>query len=233
MIYSNSDSLTLLSWNIAKINNKKFLLYVEELLEKYQINLFLFQEFKKTKTQDWYFQDFSYALSPNIETKKNLFGVLSAFNIPCQRALPLLTTKKELKYLTKKSALVTSHPLKNEQILLVINIHAINFTSNKDYAYELGIIEKYATNHKGPLILAGDFNSWNFARAHQLQTLAKSLELQEVIFSSHIHVKKFFKYPLDHIFYRGLELIEEKTFQAPFSDHNPLLAKFTLPKTTD
>jgi len=233
MIYSNSDSLTLLSWNIAKINNKKFLLYVETLLEKYQINLFLFQEFKKVKAQDWYFQNFSYALSPNIKTKKSFFGVLSAFDFACQKALPLLTTKKELKYLTKKSVLVTSHLLKNGQILLVINIHAINFTSNKDYSYELGIIEKYAKNHKGPLILAGDFNSWNFARTYQLSTLAKSLSLQEVTFSEKNHIKKFFKYPLDHIFYRGLILVEKQSLKAPFSDHNPLLAKFVLPKVID
>lgn len=82
-------------------------------------------------------------------------------------------------------------------------------------------------NHKGKMIVAGDFNTWNKKRMSKLHELRENLGLEMVPFKQGDHVKSFMGKHLDFIFYRGVELIEHSVDKEKgLSDHNPLFAQF-------
>lgn len=227
---SCANEFTVLCWNVAKLtNDRKFIDYLERLIEDEKIDILLLQEFKKSIAKEMHIGDYSYVLSPNMETKKHIFGVLSAFKIHCEDNISLLSKKREFKYLTHKSALITTHKLNNTQKLLIAHVHAINFVKNCDFYNELDEIKTNIHTHKGAMILAGDFNTWNSKRSAYLREMTQELSLEEIIFKEDMHRKKFFGWHLDHIFYRGFRLIDSKVLNSKkISDHNPIIAKFAI-----
>ncbi|MEQ4925117.1 endonuclease/exonuclease/phosphatase family protein [Proteus hauseri] len=125
-----------------------------------------------------------------------------------------------------KSALITVYPLITGDHLMVINVHAINFSFGVDvYQRQLGNLAIHIIHHKGPIILAGDFNAWSRPRVNILKRFARTLRLKEVTFAEDLRTKAFGK-PLDYIFYRGLLLDKAEVLITNASDHNPLVATF-------
>jgi len=82
-------------------------------------------------------------------------------------------------------------------------------------------------NHQGPLILAGDFNSWRKDRQAILDKLSHALSLQRVGYESHRRITVFGN-PIDHVYYRGLDIVDASSPSVTSSDHNPLLVTFKL-----
>jgi endonuclease/exonuclease/phosphatase (EEP) superfamily protein YafD len=92
----------------------------------------------------------------------------------------------------------------------------------------LEAIARKLDSHTGPLILAGDFNGWNSSRAETIEIFRHRLGLRRVPFEAR-HLKSFGGYPLDLLFYRELQLEASDVLPLEeYSDHNPLLAKFSL-----
>ncbi len=224
------DNFNLLCWNIAKLSKKeKFKNYLEELISKEKLDFLLLQEVKEEIAKDIGIEDFSYILCANIETKKHLFGVMSAFKFSCQDYKEILTSSKELSFLTRKSSLFTLHPIKQNRELLVVNIHAINFVTAKIFKEELEYIESQISPFKGSLIVAGDFNTWNKKRVKILNDFKEKLSLNKVDFQDDKNLKKVFNKTLDHIFYRGLHVKASKVIKnSELSDHNPIVVKFSF-----
>lgn len=127
-----------------------------------------------------------------------------------------------------KSALITVYPLVDKRLLMVVNIHSINFSLGVDiYNQQLISIGEHLANHQGPVIFAGDFNSWSRKRLYLLYRFARAMRLQEVRFSNDYRIKAF-GLPLDFVFYRGLTLKEATVINTTASDHNPLFVKFMI-----
>lgn len=125
-----------------------------------------------------------------------------------------------------KSALVTAYPLPGGEILMVVNIHAVNFSLGIDvYSKQLGPIGEQIIHHTGPVIMAGDFNAWSRQRINALYTFAGDMGLEEVNFTDD-HRRKAFGRPLDFVFYRGMSVTEASVLVTRASDHNPLLVEF-------
>ncbi|AUX71817.1 endonuclease/exonuclease/phosphatase family protein [Erwinia pyrifoliae] len=125
-----------------------------------------------------------------------------------------------------KSALVTAYALPNDQVLMVVNIHAVNFSLGIDvYSKQLGPIGEQIVHHQGPVIMAGDFNAWSRQRINALYRFAREMGLREVRFTDD-HRRKAFGRPLDFIFYRGMGVAEASVLVTRASDHNPLLVEF-------
>ena len=79
-----SDTFTVLCWNVAKLTlSNSYKEYLKLLVESENINILLLQEVKKHLTNELDIYGYSYVLSPNIQTKNHIFGVLSAFKISC------------------------------------------------------------------------------------------------------------------------------------------------------
>ncbi len=223
------EEFSLLCWNVAKLTLKSsYKDFIESLIQNHNFDLLLLQEVKKSISHELDIYDYSYVLSPNIETKKHIFGVLSAFKSSCEAEFAILSKKRELRYATHKVSLITHHRISNNDILLVVNLHAINFVNNTAFKNELDHLYASVRNHKGAMIVAGDFNTWNLKRVQFLHEFTNNLSLKKVDFSDDRHIKKIFTNSLDYIFYRDLHLTYSEVIDSKkISDHNPIIAKFS------
>ncbi|MDR0953725.1 MAG: endonuclease/exonuclease/phosphatase family protein [Elusimicrobiota bacterium] len=111
--------------------------------------------------------------------------------------------------------------------MLVINVHAINFKGIKAFEENLRQAKNLLKLFKGPIIIAGDFNTWSKRRLLAAKTLIQSLHMREVKFTPDNRAR-FFKHPVDYIFTRGLKLQKAWIPITKSSDHNPMRAIFTL-----
>ncbi|MEA1063700.1 endonuclease/exonuclease/phosphatase family protein [Erwinia sp. HR93] len=126
-----------------------------------------------------------------------------------------------------KSALVTVYPIPDGRLLMVVNIHAVNFSLGVDvYSKQLGPIGEQIAAHSGPVIMAGDFNAWSRPRMNALYRFSREMSLREVRFKDDRRRRTFGR-PLDFVFYRGLTVHDASVLVTRASDHNPLLVEFT------
>ena len=130
---------------------------------------------------------------------------------------------------TPKATNITEFGLTDtDETVLVVNIHSINFTFGvAAFREQLEQIRPVLSAHQGPIIFSGDFNTWRKRRADVLQTFADDFNLMPVDFADDRR-KVFLGQPLDHIYVRGLQVGASQTQQLESSDHNPLLAEFSL-----
>jgi len=77
------------------------------------------------------------------------------------------------------------------------------------------------------MILAGDFNNWSEKRTRIMDYLTKNLSLQALEINDE-GLTTFLGDPVDHIFYRGLEVVTHAVHTVTSSDHNPISVTFRL-----
>jgi endonuclease/exonuclease/phosphatase (EEP) superfamily protein YafD len=128
-----------------------------------------------------------------------------------------------------KSALISYYAIHGQdEMLLVANIHGINFTFGLDvYKEQLAMLYDAISQHKGPVIVAGDFNSWSEERLGEVEKIVEKLSLSKLEYqvNNKTHV---FGNAIDHVFYRQLELLDKQVMQVSSSDHNPISVSFRL-----
>jgi endonuclease/exonuclease/phosphatase (EEP) superfamily protein YafD len=81
--------------------------------------------------------------------------------------------------------------------------------------------------HDGPVILAGDFNTWSVARRRAVDAIALRLGLRAVSLDPDER-SRFLGEPVDQIYYRGLVPGAASAVPVRSSDHNPVSAVFRL-----
>jgi len=128
-----------------------------------------------------------------------------------------------------KSVLISYYLIDgSDERLLVANIHGINFTLGvSSYREQMDKLYDAIKHHDGPMIVAGDFNSWSDSRMTVVDQLVERLELSELEYSvnNKTHV---FGNEIDHVFYRQLEPLKNQVYQVYSSDHNPISVNFRL-----
>ncbi len=219
--------LNVLVWNVYKQNRES--LYSE--LTRYAQNqqLLLLQEasldsefLSWIKEQKWLANQVNAFKAFDVSA-----GVLNLGRHAPMLACAELQTEPWLRL--PKSGIYAKYALSNDQFLIVVNLHAINFTvGTKEYQQQLNAFKQALSSHSGPVLVAGDFNSWSDARQQALQTSLSAYGLKSVKFHPD-HRKTFITgLALDHVFYRGMTLIDASTPISEASDHNPLLVSFRL-----
>ncbi|HHS99733.1 MAG TPA: endonuclease/exonuclease/phosphatase family protein [Thiomicrospira sp.] len=223
------DCFTLLTWNLQKVDFSHYIHRpIESLLSIKNAHLLSFQEAAIQHQQNRFF-NLPFLMAPNIQTKKQLYGVLTASQFKQSAHQQCLTKNKELGWMTHKTALITHHPLSNGQTLTHVNIHAINFVPNQIFKTELRLLWNNILHTEGPLIVSGDFNTWNKARLAILLIATKRLNLSMVSYPDNSAIKTLNRQPLDYIFYRGIHLQDSLALSIPeISDHNSIIASFSL-----
>lgn len=218
----------LLCWNVHKRNaGYKFDLYFNDILKHYTIDLLALQEVKITQSAGSSFECFHYSFAPNIKLLNYSYGVLNGSRVQDKETFSHLSSHRESMIQTHKSAIFSTYPLHNGELLLLVNLHAINFRASKVYNKEIETIFEKIRHYHGPMIVTGDFNSWNRKRISILMKLAGSLHLKNIEIDRGHLIKSFMNYKLDHIFYRGIHLIESHAVDVQgISDHNALYARF-------
>ena len=128
---------------------------------------------------------------------------------------------------TQKLLLLTEYPLAGDaHSLLVLNMHAINFVSVRKYTEQLDQLQLALRDWTGPILLAGDFNTWNPQRLGLFFEVAREANLEEAAMERRSKLAHLNQH-LDHVFYRGLKLRDVSSlrhFQS--SDHAPITATF-------
>ena len=131
---------------------------------------------------------------------------------------------------TPKATSVTEHPMAgHENRLLAINIHAVNFElSAQEFEAQLNSIATVIAAHTGPVIAAGDFNTWSEDRQDMVDALMAEHGLINTTYEPDLRTR-FLDWPLDHIYLHGLSVQDTEVTAVDSSDHNPLSATLTWP----
>jgi endonuclease/exonuclease/phosphatase (EEP) superfamily protein YafD len=218
----------LLCWNVHKQNlGYEFDRFFRELCERYPIDLLALQEVKINPNTVCALDIFHFSLAPNMRFLSHTYGVLNGSRIPENESFSLLSSHREGMIQTRKSAIFSTYPLHNTEVLLLVNLHAINFRATKVYHKEIEAIFDLIRHHQGAMIVTGDFNSWSKQRMGYLMKLSDALHLQNSEIEHGHLIKSFMNHKLDHIFYRGLQLVESHAVDVQhLSDHNALYARF-------
>jgi endonuclease/exonuclease/phosphatase (EEP) superfamily protein YafD len=130
---------------------------------------------------------------------------------------------------TPKMAMIAEYSLAGtDKTLLTANIHAINFVSEEKHRHMLSELEAILTGHDGPMILAGDFNTWTVEKTNTLRQMVQRLGLSEVSFSDDDRTRVFGN-ALDWVFSKGLSVAFAQVHGSiTGSDHKPMEVAFSL-----
>ena len=158
-------------------------------------------------------------------------GVLTLSKVPQQS--PCAQRIREPYLRLPKTSLISYFPIAGHaEPLLVANIHGVNFTlGSSDLTAQLQEIQGLISVHDGPVILAGDFNTWSNARMDVVRKLASAHDLQSVSFQRQ-QPAGHFGHQLDHVYYRGLIPLHSGVTEVKSSDHYPLSVTFSLDTET-
>ena len=109
------------------------------------------------------------------------------------------------------------------------NIHSVNFTLGAaEFRDQLSQLAYLLKQHDGPIVLAGDFNTWNDERIRALEKrLIDPLSLEKVQFDPR-RLRTVFEHNLDYVFFRNLIVVAYEVRETKVSDHNPMWVSFKL-----
>ncbi len=130
---------------------------------------------------------------------------------------------------TPKATSVTEHPLDGQdERLLAINLHAVNFAFGlQDFAGQFDAIGVVLKEHTGPVVVAGDLNTWSESRQALVDAFMAEHGLVPIAFEPDLRSTAFGR-ALDHIYVRGLAAESATVIPVDSSDHNPLRVRLRL-----
>ena len=130
---------------------------------------------------------------------------------------------------TRKATSIAEYSVKgSEDSLVVVNLHAVNFTLGLvRFREQMGQIHDVLIAHDGPAILSGDFNTWSRRRMNIVLGMVADLEFTAIDLSED-HRKTFNGHALDHVFVRGFSSGVGRTSVVQSSDHNPVSVELML-----
>lgn len=222
-----NQQISLLVWNIYKQNRSNWSSSLSNYAQGKQ--LVLLQEASMTgELREWLKQ--GQWFGSQVDAFKAFDTTAGVLNLSLNTPLKACAyTELEPWLRLPKSALYALYPLSNGQQLAVVNIHAVNFTyGTEEYHRQLNVLAQELSEHQGPVIVAGDFNSWSQERLRVMSEALSSLGLKEVTYDSDNRTQFMTGLPLDHVFYRGLTLEKAEAPVSDASDHNPILVTFHL-----
>jgi len=226
-VLDEDNRINLLVWNIYKQNRDTWRSRLDQYSQGKQ--LVLLQEASMTpQLKEWISK--GQWFGSQVDAFKAFDTTAGVLNLsPDSPSKACAYTELEPWLRLPKSALYALYPLSNGQQLAVVNIHAVNFTyGTEEYHRQLKVLVDELSQHQGPVIVAGDFNSWSEQRLKVMSESLSAVGLKEVNYTSDNRTQFITGLPLDHVFYRGLKLEKAEAPISDASDHNPILVTFHL-----
>jgi endonuclease/exonuclease/phosphatase (EEP) superfamily protein YafD len=236
-------SITVVNWNAQKGRHPQFIKDLKLLLEQEKPDIVFLQEvkadlFEPEQMGGYFAEGWSY---PWPGGKTN--GVLTLSRVPPVRIQSVPTKNREFGVTAPKVSLVTEYPMINGENLLTVNVHLMNFErwSVKKLKHQLEDLKSIMANHSGPIVMAGDFNTWNQKRLQLLKEITQDIKLREVtdfpegrttgdtrseFWNEVLGVEK--DLPLDRVFFLSFKPILTRVLNYETSDHRPILVKLKL-----
>jgi len=223
----DTENISILNWNIYKGNRENwdedFQRFAAErdiiILQEAPLNERL-QEMLDEQSLHW-------TLNSAFAINGKEVGVLTASKVKSLESCGLRQAEPLIRL--PKTTLISMYQLSGTaKTLLVANIHSINFTLGKNsYKNQIKSLQDILHRHDGPLIVAGDFNSWSKGRKKIMAEMVNALELLPLTCKT-TNRCTIFGCTVDHIFYRGLEPVIHETHLVSSSDHNPITVQFRV-----
>ena len=236
-------SITVVNWNAQKGRHPQFVNDLKLLLEQEAPDIVFLQEvtsdlFLPKQMGGYFAESWSYPW-PGGDTN----GVLTLSRIPPVRIQSISTRYREFGVAAPKVSLVTEYPLSDGENLLAVNVHLMNFErwTLKKLKHQLEDLKTIMVNHSGPIIMAGDFNTWNLKRLQLVKEIIQDIKLKEVtdfpegrttgdtrseFWNEVLGVEK--NLPLDRVFFLNFRPESARVLDFDTSDHKPLLVKLIL-----
>lgn len=171
--------------------------------------------------------DFNWVINPAFQVKGADTGVMNVANIQPFHSCGFKVNEPIIR-LPKSTLITYYHITGSSKKLLLANIHGINFSLGlKIYQKQLNKLYELLKFHDGPMIVAGDFNSWSGKRMVLIDQLVEKLSLYELEYAVN-NKTHIFGNAIDHVFYRQLDLLDHHVKQVSSSDHNAISANFRL-----
>lgn len=214
------------TWNIYKggidglyqdysyfINNYDFVATQEFLLNSEQQKMI-----QEKMNRHW-------ALAKSFQDSGEWTGVATISQWQPNQSIPVKSPGSEPFAGTPKMALISLFMIEDGRELMVVNVHGLNFNlGHGAFKEQIDDLVEKIKGHKGPMILAGDFNTWAETRLEHLMNQTKKLSLVRLNLENPMG---FFNRTLDHIFYRELTVTAEMVLKdVNTSDHLPLIMEF-------
>ena len=222
----DSADIRVVNWNIQKSGNPEWMADLTTL--KGEPDLMLFQE-APINTGAWadVTVDHYRSFAPGYRTLQTLTGVMTLSTAKPLTQCKLVSVEPWLR--SPKATMITEYGLTDsDETLLVVNVHAINFTFGiSAFKDQIERALSVMNEHTGPILLSGDFNTWHARQSEILHGMTKRLGLKMLDYEEDFR-KRAFGQPLDHIYVRGLQVITATTIRAGSSDHNPMSAQLSL-----
>ena len=220
-------SISLLSWNSHKGSHNAFgadLTRLEQGIDLLLLQEAVIDETLKSRLQ---LSGRQWNMAIAFELEQTEVGLLSASGASpvsaCADRVP------EPLLVLPKTILATTYPLDGmSEDLLVVNVHMVNFTfTGRALQKQLEKVVRLVQNHPGPVIVAGDFNTWSSGRQAAVEIKMAELGLQPVRFLPD-NRSRFFNKAVDEIYFRGLIPLVSISHTVKTSDHNPLEVHFRV-----
>ncbi|WP_413288921.1 endonuclease/exonuclease/phosphatase family protein [Bdellovibrio sp. HCB337] len=151
-------------------------------------------------------------------------GVATGSRVRALTEEVIVSNVKEPVIETPKTILLSEFAIENSQdTLLIANIHGINFVSTEAYKVQINQLLEKISLHHGPMIVAGDFNTWSVDRRAYLEEVFGPLGLK------HVQTPIAGVLDLDHVYIRDLEArFVFDLSHIDSSDHAPLMMDLTF-----
>ncbi len=228
------ETINLFVWNMYKGNKESWKYQFKSQVPYY--DFFLLQEMLTTPEVLDIFSntenlDFTTATSFLYTKNNQRTGVATGSKYHPNWKKFLRSKKREPVLLTPKMTLFTKYSISgSDNELLVVNIHAINFVSSTALQSQLLDASEIIKSHQGPVIFAGDFNTWTPEKQKFLREITEDSGMTEVTFKNDTRIKMF-GFILDFIFVRDLEILDSNVHEdLNGSDHNAISAKLKILK---
>ena len=233
--------ITIVTWNVQKAQNERFLHDLQHVIEEESPDLLFLQEASGLLTQS---QFLAGRFAPSWRYPwpgGEVVGVINASTVKPLSVQALPSFWREFFVTAPKTCLAGKYLLPNGTYLLAINVHLPTFErwGTMKYRSQLGALKKIMAQHPGPIVLAGDFNTWSRKRLALLEECVANLRLTEVVdFCGRPKTgdkkPRFLNWllgidprlALDRVYYRGLSFYSAGVLPYETSDHKAL--KVTL-----
>lgn len=203
----SSESIRVLNWNVYKGDLGSFKDSFYRLAQGR--DLFLLQEIVKQSPKvepvllsvpgfGW-MEAISFVMSSGTPT-----GVALGASVKPKNVRYLRSQDVEPFALTPKVSLLAEFSILNlKEKLLVATVHALNFTDDASFTRQIQAIGKQLFQHRGPVLVAGDFNTWNEARFQILDQWMSEAGLKRASYDN-VGNHPSVGLQLDHAYTRGL-----------------------------
>ena len=171
------------------------------------------------------FAPYQWNLAQSFHYKKDLTstGVAIGSRLRPQSVDFIRAKTRELFWFTPKLTLFSEYSFGEQKVLMVCT-HMLNFVTLGAFTASLYEIAQKISTFAGPVVLAGDFNTWNFKRYMVMKSIFRDLKLEHLELDNDGRLLK-----LDHVFVRGFDVLKAQVHHTvSSSDHFPIEIKLKI-----